>query len=297
MAPQVLGLCEGHPCRTPRRHPKSCRRGRVGWVTFPPWPRAGACRVWRPGSLIPRGFPPDLAAAPPPACLRLREMPDSPGGRRPRDLWLMVGGGRPHTRCPELVPQVPRQAGQRPMPRRLLVPLPSAGRHSALMAGPDPRQAPPFVLALVSVVGAPAFLPRPLWAPRAAVGSAVQAVSLHRSSVAVPLRRGLPPRAAARVGSPGPRAVGRPPGRQCVPDRGRGPGRGLGDREMTALPAAPAAWLVGRGAAGAPVCHASWPVGLLCRKLPEPGGLGPRWGRECGSAQCRRAGRRWCRSG
>ena len=126
-------------------------------------------------------------------------------------------------------------------PRRLRVPRRSAGRHSALKASPLPRQAPPFVLALVSVVGPPAFLPRPPWAPRAAVGSAVQAVRLHRSSVAVPLGRGLPPRAAARVGSPGPRAVGRPPGRRCVPDPGRGPGRGLGDREMTALPAVPAA--------------------------------------------------------
>ena len=73
-----------------------------------------------PGSLTPRGFPVGFAAAPPPACLRLREVLGSPGGRRPRDLWLMVGGGRPHTRCPELVPQVPRQAGQRSMPRRLV---------------------------------------------------------------------------------------------------------------------------------------------------------------------------------
>ena len=175
--------------------------------------------------------------------------------------------------------------------------LRAAGRHSALTACPLPRQVPPFVLALVSVVGVPAFLPRPPWTPRAAVGSAVQAVRLHRSWVAVPLGRGLPPRAVARVGSPGPRAVGRPPGRWCVPDPGRGPGSGLGDREMTALPAAPAARLAGRSGAGAPVCRASWPVGPPCRTLPEPGGLGPRWGWGCGGAPCRRAGRRWCRSG
>ena len=114
------------------------------------------------------------------------------------------------------------------MPRRLRVPRRSAGRHSALTAGPLPRQAPPFVLAPVSVVGAPALLPRPPWATRAAVGSAVQAVRVHRSSVAVPLGRGLPPRAAAQVGSPGPRAVGHPPGRRCVPDPGQGPVPGAG---------------------------------------------------------------------
>ena len=165
------------------------------------------------------------------------------------------------------------------MPRCFRVPLRAAGRHSALTAGSLPCQAPPFVLALVSVVGAPAFLPRPPWTRRAAVGWAVQAVRLHRSSVAVLLGPGLPPRAVARVGSPGPRAVGRPPGWWCLPDPGRGPGRGLGDWDMTALPAAPAAQLVGRGAAGAPVRRASWPVGPLCRTLPEPGGLGPRWGR------------------
>ena len=239
----------------------------------------------------------DLAAAPPPGCLRLREVLSSPGGRRPRDLRLRVGGGRPHTRCPELVPQVLCQAGQPPMPCRLRVPLCSVGRHSALTAGPLPRQAPPLVLALVSVVGAPAILPRPPWAFRAAVGSAVQVVRLHRSLVAVPLGRGLPPRAAARVGFPGPWAVGRLPGRRCVPGPGRGPGRGLGDREMMALPAALAARLVGRGAAGAPVRRASWPVGPPCRTLPEPVGLGPGWGRGRGGARCRRAGRRWCRPG
>ena len=264
-----------------------------GWVTFPRRPRAWACRVWLPGSLTPRGLPLDLAAAPPPACLRLPEVIGSPGGRRPRDLWLKVGGGRPHTRCPELIPQVPCQAGQRPTPRCLRVPPCSGGRHSALTAGLLSCQAPPLVLALVSVVGAPAFPPRPAWAPRAAVGSAVHAVRLHRSSVALSLGRGLPPRAAARDGFPGPRAVGRPPGWQCVPV----PGRGLGDREMMALPAEPSARLVGRGAAGAPVRRVSWPVGPPRRTSPEPGGLGPRWGRGCGGARCQRAGRRWCRSG
>ena len=131
------------------------------------------------------------------------------------------------------------------MPRRFRVPLRAAGRYSALTAGPLPRQAPQFVLALVSVVGALAFLPRPPSTPRATVGSAVQAVGLHRSSVAVPLGRGLPQRAVARVGSLGPRTVGRPPGRWCVPDPGQGSGWGLGDREMTALPAAPAALFFG----------------------------------------------------
>ena len=101
----------------------------------------------------------------------------------------------------------------RPAANAFRVPLRAAGRHSALAAGPLPRQASPFVSALVSVVGAPAFLPRPPWSPRAAVGSAVQAVRLHRSSVAVPLRCGRPPRAVARVGSPGPWVVERPLGR------------------------------------------------------------------------------------
>ena len=246
-------------------------------MTFPPRPRAWACRVWLPGSLTPRGVPLDLAAAPAPAFLRLREVLGLPGGRRPRDLWLRIGEGRPHTRCPESVPQVPCQAGQGHCFATSV--CRHVGQHSALTAGPLPRQAPTLVVALVFVVGAPALLPGPPWAPRAAVGSAVQAVRLHRSSVVLPLGRGLPPRAAARVGFPGPRAVGRPPGRQCVPGPGQGPGRGLGDREMTALPAAPAARLVGRGAAGAPVRRASWPVGPPCRTLPDPGGLGPFWGR------------------
>ena len=183
------------------------------------------------------------------------------------------------------------------MPSRFSVPLRAACRHSALAAGPFPRQAPPFVSVLVSVVGAPAFLPRPSWTPRTAVRSAVQAVRLHRSSAAVPLGCGLPPRALARVGSPGPRVVGRWPGRWCVPDPGRGSCRGFGNPEVTALLAAPAARLVGRGAAGAPVCRTSWPVSPPCRTLPDPGGFGPRWGRGCGGARCRRAGQRWCRSG
>ena len=57
----------------------------------------------------------------------------------------------------------------------------------------------------------------------------------------------------------------------CVPGPGRGPGRGLGDRETTVLRAAPSARLVGRGVAGAPVRRVLWPVGPLCRTLPDPG--------------------------
>ena len=96
---------------------------------------------------------------------------------------------------------------------------------------------------------------------------------------------------------PGPRAAGRPPGRWCVPGPGWGPGRGRGVREMTVLLAAPSAQLVGRGVPGAPVRRVLWPVGPPCRTLPEPGGPGPRWGRGCGGARRRRAGRWWCRWG
>ena len=122
-------------------------------------------------------------------------------------------------------------------------------------------------------------------------------VGIHRSSVVLPLRRGLLPRAAARVGFPGPRAVGRTPGRRCVPGPGRSLGRGLGDREMTALPAAPLVRLVGRGATWGPVRRVSLPVGTPRRTVPEPGAFSPQWGRGCGGARCPRAGRWWCRSG
>ena len=209
----------------------------------------------------------------------------------------MVGGGRPHTRCPALVLQVPCQAGQRSTPRCFCVPLCPVGRHALLPAGPLPRQVAPLPLALLSIVGVPAFPPRPPWAVRVAVGLAVQAARLHRSSVALPLGRGLPTRAAARVGFPGPRVAGGPPGRRCMLGLGRGLGRGLGDREMTVLRASPSARLVGRGVPGAPVRRVSWPVGPPCRTLPDPGGLGPRWGPGCGGARCRRARRWWCRSG
>ena len=73
-------------------------------------------------------------AVPPPACLRRRDVLGLPGGRRPRDLWLTVGGGRPHTRCPALVLQVPCQAGQGSTPRRLCVPLCPVGQHAVLPA-------------------------------------------------------------------------------------------------------------------------------------------------------------------
>ena len=86
--------------------------------------------------------------APPPACLRRRGVLGSPGGRHPPDLWLMLGGGRPHTRCSALVLQVLCQAGQRSTPRRLRESLCPVGRHSALPAGPLSRQGPPLVLAL-----------------------------------------------------------------------------------------------------------------------------------------------------
>ena len=121
--------------------------------------------------------------------------------------------------------------------------------------------------------------------------------SAPSSPAAVPPGRGLPPRVAARVGPPGPRAAGHPPGRRCVADPGRGLGRGPGGREMTVLSVVPVVWLVGRGAAGAPTRHALWPVGPSCRTLPKPGGLGPRWGRGCGGAGRRKAGRWWRRSG
>ena len=56
-----------------------------------------------------------------------------------------------------------------------------------------------MVLALVSIAGAPAFPLRPLWAPCAAVGSAVQAVWLHHSSVRCP--SGVVSRHGPRLGS------------------------------------------------------------------------------------------------
>ena len=241
-------------------------------------------------------------AAPPPARLRRREALGSPAGQRLRDLWvvlpgLMGGGGRPHTRCPALVFQVPCQVGQRSMPRRFRVPPYSVGWHAVLLAGPLPRQDPPLVFALLSVVGVPAFPPRPPWAPRVAVGLAVQAARLYRSPVALPLGRGLPTRAATRVGFPGLWAAGRPPGRWCLPRPGRGPGRGPGDGEMTVLRAALSARLVGPGVAGAPVRRVLWPAGPPCWLLLEPGGLGPPCGRGCGGARCRRAGWWRCQSG
>ena len=160
------------------------------------------------------------------ARLRQRDALNSPGGRRPRHLWValpgrMVHGGRPHTRCPALVLQVRCQVGQRWLPCRFRVPPCSVGRHAVLLAGPLPGQVPPLVLALLSVVVVAAFPPRPAWAPRVAVGLAVQAAGLHRSPVALPLGRGLPTRAATWVGFPGPRAAGRSPGRWCVPARAR----------------------------------------------------------------------------
>ena len=80
------------------------------------------------------------------APLRLREC-DVPGSRRWRRLrdlrvarhGLMVGGGRPHARCPALVLQVLYQVGQRLMPRRFRVPPCQVGRHAVLLAGPVPR--------------------------------------------------------------------------------------------------------------------------------------------------------------
>ena len=243
--------------------------------------------MWLPGSLTSRGFPLGPVAAPPPARLCPRDALGSPGGRRPRNLWvalpgLMVGGGGPHTRCPALVLQVACQVGQRSIPCHFRVPPCLVGRHAVLLAGPFPCQVSPLVRVLLSVVGVPAFLPRPLGAPRVAVGLAVQTEGLHRSPVALPLGSGLRTRAVTRVGFPGPRAAGRPPGRWCVPGPGRGPGRGPGDR---------------RGVAGAPVRRVLLPAGLPCWPLPEPGGLGPRLGRRCGGARCRRAVWWRCRTG
>ena len=139
----------------------------------PPSSARRACRVWFPGPLTPRWFPPDLAAAPALACSCLRGLPGAPGGRRLRDPRSRAGGVRPHTQCSELAPRVPRQAGRLPMPRLLHVPCRSSGRHSALVSGPFLRQVPRLVLVSEFVAGVSAVLPPPPRARGTAVGSAV----------------------------------------------------------------------------------------------------------------------------
>ena len=166
----------------------------------------------------------------------------------------------------------------------------------SIWGGPAPG------VVFLSAAGVPPFpLWLPPWAPRVVAGLAVRAPWLGRLSVAPPLGRGLPTRAAARASFPGLRAAARQPGRWCVPGLGSGQGWGPGDREMTVLWAIPPARLVGRGATGTPVGRVLGPAsglaGSLCWSSPEPGDWSPRWG--CGrrGARCRRAGGWWCRSG
>ena len=116
-------------------------------------------------------------AASPPARFRRRDAPGSHRGRPPRDLrrvphGLMVGGGRPHARCPVLVPQVPYQVGQRSIPCRFRVPPCSVGRQAVVLAGPLPRWVSLLVAVFLSAVGVPPFPPRPPWAPRVVAGLA-----------------------------------------------------------------------------------------------------------------------------
>ena len=197
-------------------------------MTFPRRPRAWACRVLLPGSLTPRGSPVGLAVAPPPACLRLREVLGSPGGRRPRDLWLRVGGGGPHIRCPELVPQVLCQAGQQSMPRRLRVPLCPVGRHSALPAGPLPRQVPPFGVGVGVRCGGPRISSAPtVGSPGCGwVGSAGGLASSFVGCVAPRARPSATSGGSGRLF--GPVGCGAPAGAAVRAGSGPGPGPGTG---------------------------------------------------------------------
>ena len=96
---------------------------------------------------------------------------------------------------------------------------------------------------------------------------------------------------------PGPAGCGAPAGAAVRDGSGPGPGPGAGQPGDDGSAGRAVGPVGGNGAAGVPVCRESWPVGPPRRTSPEPGGLGPRWGRGCGGARCRRVGRRWCRSG
>ena len=249
------------------------RRGCVRWATSPGRPRCGACQMCFPGPVTSRGSQVGPVAALPPARLRRRDAQGWQRGRRPRDLrvvshWLMVRGGRPHALRPALVLQVPFQVGQRSMPRRFRFPPCPVDQHAVLLVGPLPCYVSLLVVVFLSAVGAPAFPPwRPPWSPRVVAGLAVRGAWLRRPSVAPPLGRGLPTRAAARAGFSGLRTAGRQPGRWCVPGLGWDPGWGAGDREMTVLWAAPPAGLSGAccrwdaGSACAGACR--WSAGAV----------------------------------
>ena len=245
-------------------------------------------------SLTRRGLLVGPAAAPPPACLRRRDVLGSPGGQRPRDLWLMVGGGRRS----DLVSSIGPSGSVSGWPAVIASPPPCAaisGGSARCIAG---RTAPPPGSPIGVGVAVRCAGPRISSAPTVGsprwgwVGSAGGSASSFVGSSGVHFRYGRRLGPASRVR----RLRGARRGRWCVPGPGRGPARGLGDRVMTVLLAAPSARLVGRGVAGKPVQRVSWPVGPPCRALFEPGGLGPQWGLWCGGARCRRAGRWWFRS-
>ena len=263
--------------------------------------------MWFPGPETSRRFEVGPVAAPPLARLHRRDAPDSPRGRCPRDLrgvlhGLIVDGAGlmpvlrhwffrfrtwlASSRC--LATSVCRHARWVSMLYCWLV-------HS-------PARLPLLVVVLLSAVAVPPLSPwLPPWAPRVMAGLAVRAAWLRRPSVAPPLERGLPTRAAVRAGFPGLRTAGRQAGRWCVPGLGSGPGSGPGDQEMTVLWAVPPARMAGLGAAGTPVRLVPGPAGglpgLLCWASPERGDWGSRWGCGRGGARCRRAGCLWCWSG
>ena len=166
------------------------------------------------------------------------------------------------------------------------------------------RVGPPLAVALLSAVEIPPFPPWRLpWAPRVVAGGLVRAAWLRRPSFAPPPGCGLATRALARAGLPGRRTAGSQPGRWHVsgPDLGPGPGWGPGNCGMVFLWAVVPARLVGRGAVGVPARLVPGPAdglpGLMRCVSPEPVDWGSQWGCGRGGAQCRGAGRWWCRSG
>ena len=112
------------------------------------------------------------------------------------------------------------------MPRRLRVPPCSMGRHAVLLAGLLPRQVPPLMLALLSVVGVPAFSSAPtVGSPRCSwVGGAGGAAS---SSAGYAASRAWPSDMGGVPGRlPGPVDCGA--SARTVVRAGSGPGSGLG---------------------------------------------------------------------